>query len=370
MWPRLSRTSATNELRRRFFDHGSHQAELQGVRRGLRPRGPLRLRPLLRAARGRLRARRPGRRARAPAHPGRSAEHLALPRLPPVLASRRLYPAAGPAGRRTPLSAPIASPSASASARRGSRNDTANLTHCFKDRAASVALRGRGKLGYKMVACALTGNLADWSAPTPPPRSCRRRVRAGRPGGAEDRRHRASTAPGGPRAWRGRRRPPALHRAGGERDGPSSTSTCAGRRRGLQDARRTRSQSSRLGAARPLRGPDGLGLGVHQKSTGASRTSSTPAWSTGELPVMNGAQAGGLLARGQGLCRRPRRLQPVRPDTIAKSLAIGNPADGPYALDLARRAAERSTRSPTTRSARASGCWPRRRASSRRPPAA
>jgi threonine synthase len=26
----------------------------------------------------------------------------------------------------------------------------------------------------------------------------------------------------------------------------------------------------------------------------------------------------------------------VKPDTIAKSLAIGNPADGPYALDLAR----------------------------------
>ena len=29
--------------------------------------------------------------------------------------------------------------------------------------------------------------------------------------------------------------------------------------------------------------------------------------------------------------------RPVKPDTIAKSLAIGNPADGPYALDLARR---------------------------------
>jgi threonine synthase len=27
----------------------------------------------------------------------------------------------------------------------------------------------------------------------------------------------------------------------------------------------------------------------------------------------------------------------VKPDTIAKSLAIGNPADGSYALDLARR---------------------------------
>ncbi|HUA72803.1 MAG TPA: pyridoxal-phosphate dependent enzyme, partial [Solirubrobacteraceae bacterium] len=34
---------------------------------------------------------------------------------------------------------------------------------------------------------------------------------------------------------------------------------------------------------------------------------------------------------GHDFCR------PVKPDTIAKSLAIGNPADGPYALDLARR---------------------------------
>ncbi|GII34840.1 threonine synthase [Planotetraspora mira] len=30
-------------------------------------------------------------------------------------------------------------------------------------------------------------------------------------------------------------------------------------------------------------------------------------------------------------------VQPVRPNTIAKSLAIGNPADGPYVLDIARR---------------------------------
>ena len=30
-------------------------------------------------------------------------------------------------------------------------------------------------------------------------------------------------------------------------------------------------------------------------------------------------------------------IRPVKPDTIAKSLAIGNPADGPYALDAVRR---------------------------------
>jgi len=30
-------------------------------------------------------------------------------------------------------------------------------------------------------------------------------------------------------------------------------------------------------------------------------------------------------------------VRPVRPNTIAKSLAIGDPADGPYALELARK---------------------------------
>jgi threonine synthase len=57
----------------------------------------------------------------------------------------------------------------------------------------------------------------------------------------------------------------------------------------------------------------------------------------GPLPRMNGAQADGCApvatayAAGHDVCR------PVKPRTIAKSLAIGNPADGPYALDLARR---------------------------------
>ena len=57
----------------------------------------------------------------------------------------------------------------------------------------------------------------------------------------------------------------------------------------------------------------------------------------GELPAFNGAQAAGCspvaeaYAAGQDVCR------PQRPQTIAKSLAIGNPADGAYALDLARQ---------------------------------
>jgi threonine synthase len=56
----------------------------------------------------------------------------------------------------------------------------------------------------------------------------------------------------------------------------------------------------------------------------------------GELPVFCGAQAEGCspvataFAEGWDVCK------PQRPDTIAKSLAIGDPADGPYALELAR----------------------------------
>jgi threonine synthase len=57
----------------------------------------------------------------------------------------------------------------------------------------------------------------------------------------------------------------------------------------------------------------------------------------GSLPAFHGAQAEGCspvaqaYAAGHDICR------PVRPDTIAKSLAIGNPADGVFALDVARR---------------------------------
>ncbi len=49
------------------------------------------------------------------------------------------------------------------------------------------------------------------------------------------------------------------------------------------------------------------------------------AQATGCAPIANAFKAGHDV------------VQPVRPRTIAKSLAIGNPADGPYALDVARR---------------------------------
>lgn len=50
-----------------------------------------------------------------------------------------------------------------------------------------------------------------------------------------------------------------------------------------------------------------------------------------------GAQAGGCSPVAQAFEAGWDAVRPVKPDTIAKSLAIGNPADGPYALDAVRR---------------------------------
>ena len=50
-----------------------------------------------------------------------------------------------------------------------------------------------------------------------------------------------------------------------------------------------------------------------------------------------GAQATGCSPVAAAFKAGHDVVRPVRPDTIAKSLAIGNPADGPYVLDVTRR---------------------------------
>jgi threonine synthase len=52
---------------------------------------------------------------------------------------------------------------------------------------------------------------------------------------------------------------------------------------------------------------------------------------------MTAAQAEGCGPIATAYKENTDRVLPVRPNTIAKSLAIGAPADGPYVLDLARR---------------------------------
>jgi threonine synthase len=54
------------------------------------------------------------------------------------------------------------------------------------------------------------------------------------------------------------------------------------------------------------------------------------------LPKMVGVQAEGCAPVATAFRANTREVQPIKPNPIAKSLAIGNPADGPYAIDAAR----------------------------------
>mgnify|MGYP001770939347 FL=1 len=57
----------------------------------------------------------------------------------------------------------------------------------------------------------------------------------------------------------------------------------------------------------------------------------------GSLPRLHGAQAAGCAPIAEAHRRGDAQVLPVRPRTVAKSLAIGNPADGSYALQTVRR---------------------------------
>jgi threonine synthase len=57
-----------------------------------------------------------------------------------------------------------------------------------------------------------------------------------------------------------------------------------------------------------------------------------------DKPVrFSGAQAEGCSPIAQAFQEGRDFIKPVKPHTIAKSIAIGNPADGPYAIDIANR---------------------------------
>ena len=88
------------------------------------------------------------------------------------------------------------------------------------------------------------------------------------------------------------------------------------------------------------------------------------------VPVMNGAQAEGCSPVAQAFEAGADFCRPVKPDTIASRWRSATRPTARMRSSSPAAPAAPSTRSPTTRSARASGCSPRRPASSPRPPAA
>ena len=218
------------------------------------------------------------------------------------------------------------------------KNDAANPTHSFKDRVVAVAVAKAQELGFETVACASTGNLANSVAAHAAAAGLDSYVFV--PANLEEQKLLATGVYG-----------TNLVGVRGNYDDVNRlcTELCEERpwafvnvnlRPYYAEGSKTLAYETveQLGWALP----DRVVCPIASGSLFTKIARGFEEWLElglvdGELPVFNGAQAQGCspvataYSEGWDVCK------PQRPDTIAKSLAIGNPADGPYALELARR---------------------------------
>jgi threonine synthase len=218
------------------------------------------------------------------------------------------------------------------------KNDAANPTHSFKDRVVSVAVARARELGFEVIACASTGNLANSVAAHGAALGLKSYVFI--PADLEEQKVLATGVYG-----------TELIAVKGTYDDVNRLCTELSAERewafvnvNMRPYYAEGSKTLAFEIAEQLGWelPDRCVVPIASGSLFTKIAKGFDEWRElglleGETPRMNGAQADGCspvasaFAAGQDVC------SPVKPDTIAKSLAIGNPADGPYALDLARR---------------------------------
>jgi threonine synthase len=221
------------------------------------------------------------------------------------------------------------------------KDDSANPTHSFKDRVVSIALTAAKQLGFTRVACASTGNLASSVAA--------HAARAGLesivliPANLEQPKVVQAAVYGG-----------TLVAVDGTYD--EVNRLCSE----LQETDAFERTAFVNVNVRPYyaEGSKTLGYEVAEQlgwrvpqqvvipmASGSLLTKIDKAF--GELVKLGlvdgadwrvfGAQSSGCAPIATAFARGTDVVEPVRPTGIAKSLAIGNPADGPYALDAVRR---------------------------------
>jgi len=219
------------------------------------------------------------------------------------------------------------------------KNDAANPTHSFKDRVVSVAAARARELGYETIACASTGNLANSVAAHGAALGLDSYVFI--PADLEEQKVLATGVYG-----------TKLVAVDGNYDDVNRlcTELCAEREWAFVNvnlrpyyAEGSKTLAYEIAEQLGWELPDRVIAPIASGSLFTKIGRGFAEWrdlglidDARPLPKMNGAQAKGCspvasaYAAGHEVCR------PVKPDTIAKSLAIGNPADGPYALELAR----------------------------------
>jgi threonine synthase len=218
------------------------------------------------------------------------------------------------------------------------KNDAANPTHSFKDRVVSVASTRARELGYDTLACASTGNLANSVAAHGAALGMQTYVFI--PADLEEQKILA-TGVYGTNLVKVKGNYDDVNRLctelSGERDWAFVN---VNMRPYYSEGSKTLAYeiSEQLGWETPDRVVAPIASGsLYTKIAKGFEEWRKLGLIRGEAPIMNGAQAEGCSPVASAYADGAEFCKPVRPDTIAKSLAIGNPADGPYALDLARR---------------------------------
>jgi threonine synthase len=219
------------------------------------------------------------------------------------------------------------------------KNETANPTHSFKDRVVSIALARAQELGFDTVACASTGNLANAVAAHAAAAGLPSYVFI--PADLEQEKILATGAYGTQIvAIRGNY--DAVNRfctqLSDEREGWAFVNINV--RPYYAEGSKTLAYETaeQLGWELPDRVVAPIASGsLFTKVARGYQDFIDAGLLAGDLPVMCGAQAEGCSPVAQAFAAGTDVCRPVKPDTIAKSLAIGNPADGPYAVELAQK---------------------------------
>jgi threonine synthase len=220
------------------------------------------------------------------------------------------------------------------------KNDAANPTHSFKDRVVSVAVARARELGFETVACASTGNLANAVAAHAAAAGLESYVFV--PADVEEQKVLATGVYG-----------TNLVAVNGNYDDVNRLCTELSAEHDWAfvniNLRPYYAEGSRTLAFETAEQlgfelPDRVVCPIASGSLFTRIARGFEEWLEvglieGELPAFHGAQADGCSPVASAFADEVDFCRPVKPQTIAKSLAIGNPADGPYALDLARRTA-------------------------------
>ncbi len=217
------------------------------------------------------------------------------------------------------------------------KNDTANPTHSFKDRVVSVALTVAKGFGYSTVACASTGNLANAVAAHAAAAGLEAYVFI--PADLESGKV-VATAIYGPRLVAVKGTYDDVNRLCSEIAGEFEWAFVNVNIRPYY-AEGSKSLAFEVAEQLGWQAPDhvvvpiasgslltkikrGLDELVRVGLLDGHRTRISGAQATGCSPVATAFKSGG------------DHIRPVKPNTIAKSLAIGNPADGYYAVKASR----------------------------------